>query len=189
MKVYFSASLRGKRLFGDNYQQIFNTIEKLGYKNVYDFVVSTDPDDFYPQEPKKQAEIYEQMVSRIKKADVCVFEVSFHSLGLGYSVNLALEFDKPVILLHVEDRKPFLFEGTQESKLQIVKYNQETLERKLKKALKEAKDQTNIRFTFFVTPKISRFLDWVAKEKKMPRAVYLRRLIKDAMDEEPFEEE
>jgi len=32
MKVYFSASLRGKRLFGDHYQKIYETVKKLGYK-------------------------------------------------------------------------------------------------------------------------------------------------------------
>jgi glycosyltransferase involved in cell wall biosynthesis len=187
MKVYFSASLRGKRVFKENYEKIHKLIEELGYKNVSEFVVEEDPEKFYPQDPEKQADIYDKLVSQIKKADVCVFEVSFHSLGLGYCVNLALELDKPVILLHVEERKPFLFEGAKEGKMQIIEYTKEDIKGKLSTALKEAKDQTNIRFTFFVTPKISRFLDWIAKEKKMPRAVYLRRLLKEAMDEEDFQ--
>jgi hypothetical protein len=43
-------------------------------------------------------------------------------------------------------------------------------------------ENIDTRFNFFISPKIGNFLDWIAKKKKLPRAVYLRKLIEDDMD-------
>jgi hypothetical protein len=42
-------------------------------------------------------------------------------------------------------------------------------------------DTQDVRFNFFISPQIGNYLDWVSKNKRIPRAVYLRRLIEEDM--------
>ena len=58
-----------------------------------------------------------------------------------------------------------------------------SVEEALKLALDYASDQMDTRFNFFISPKHGNYLDWISKNKKVPRAVYLRRLIEKDMDE------
>jgi len=186
MKVYFSSSLRAKKLYKDNFKKIYQTIKDLEHKHTSDFVLKADPENFYSRTGNEFEKFYNRLTSQIKKADVCVFETSLHSLGIGYCVNLALDMGKPVIILHLEGEKPALFYGIKDDRLQICKYSKDNIKKVLKTALEVAKGMMDIRFTFFITPKITRFLDWVSKEKKTPRAVYLRNLINEAMKKEDF---
>jgi hypothetical protein len=55
------------------------------------------------------------------------------------------------------------------------------LEEKLKGALERAKEQSDIRFNFFVTPQILSYLSWLSGRKRIPRAVFLRTLIEREM--------
>jgi len=188
MKIYFSTSLRAKKLYQKNFEKIYKIIEDLGNKHTSDFILEAEPESFYKRSGKAFTRFYDKLTKQIRKADICVFEVSLHSLGIGYCVNLALDMGKPVVILHVKDKKPVLFQGIKDKRMQIYEYNLNNLERVLKDALEIAKDAMDIRFTFFITSKINRFLDWISKTKKIPRAVFLRRLINEAMEKEGFTE-
>lgn len=52
----------------------------------------------------------------------------------------------------------------------------------LKEAMSKAENKVDVRFNFFVTPRILLYLDWLAKNKKLPRSVYLRNLIESDME-------
>ena len=188
MKVYFTSTVKAKKKYLENFKLIYKTIEKLGYKNVTDFLLAVDPEKFYSRSSPVAEEHYKEMFKKIKSSDVVVIEVSTHSLGMGYLVNLVLEMGKPVILLHTKESSPFLFRFIKDDKLQIWGYTRENLKEVLEDALNEAKQMMSVRFTFFVTPKITRFLDWVAKKKKIPRAAYLRRLIERAIKSESYKD-
>jgi len=47
--------------------------------------------------------------------------------------------------------------------------------------LEEAKRRMDVRFNFFVSPKILAYLDWVAQKRMVPRSVFLRNLIEKEM--------
>jgi hypothetical protein len=80
-----------------------------------------------------------------------------------------------------EDRDPIFLRGRQEEKLLILSYNNKNLEEVLESAVDYASEQQDTRFNFFISPQIGNYLDWVAKQKRVPRAVYLRRLIEEDM--------
>lgn len=186
MKVYFSSTVKAKKHLAKNFSHIFKTIEDLGHKNVSNFVLQVDEQAFYERPSGIADKHYKQMLKEIKSADAVIFEVSVASLGIGYLVNLVLEMEKPVILLHTKDYPPYLFQFIKSDKLQVYEYSLDNIKKVLNSALEEAKESTNVRFTFFVTPKILHFFDFIAKKKKIPRAVYLRKLIDEAMVEEKF---
>jgi len=181
MKVYFSSSARTKKFYKKNIEAIYQAIEKLGYQQVTDFILKVDPNIFYERSPQEAALFYKKMVSEIKKADICVFEISLDSAGIGYSVNLALDAGKPVIALHVPEQVPYLLRMIQHPKIQVIEYTVADLPRILKDALEIAKEQVDIRFTFFLTSQLVEYLDHIKKHRKVARATFLRRLIEGAM--------
>lgn len=186
MKIYFSSTVKAKKNLEKNFQAIYQTIQDLGHKNVSGFLLAVDPNKFY-QRPSGMVDAhYRQMMKEIKSADAVIFEVSVASLGIGYLVNLVLAMGKPVILLHTKDYTPYLFRFLKSEKLQMYEYDQENVRKVLMSALEEARESTNVRFTFFVTPKILHFFDFVARKRQIPRAVYLRRLIEEAMKKEKY---
>jgi len=181
MKVFFLSTPRGMDKLKDNYQAIYESIEKLGYENVSDFTVGVEPDAFYKGEEIDRVKHYKQMVDDVKKADVVVFETSTHSLAVGHMVNLALSMGKPVIALYIKDNMPYFLSGLVDEKLQLLEYKVENIKELLSEALSYATGHADTRFNFFVSPSIVYYLDWVSKEKRIPRAVYLRRLIEEDM--------
>ncbi|PIU73395.1 hypothetical protein COS78_02610, partial [Candidatus Shapirobacteria bacterium CG06_land_8_20_14_3_00_40_12] len=60
-------------------------------------------------------------------------------------------------------------------------YTVVTLESGLRKVLDEASKKSDVRFNFFVNPKILAYLDWVAQKRMVPRSVFLRNLIEREM--------
>ena len=181
MKVYFSSSVRTKKFYDENIKRIHQLITELGYKQASDFIIKVNPEDFYKRTPQEAVSFYKKMVKEIKEADICVFEISLDSSGIGYSINMALDSGKPVVALHTPDRKPYLLEMINHPKVQVLEYTETDLKDVLKDALELAKDQMDIRFTFFITPKIAQYLDFIKKKRRVARATFLRFLIEKAM--------
>jgi hypothetical protein len=94
---------------------------------------------------------------------------------------LALEKNKPVIGLHLIGREPILFKGMKNTKIKWIQYTSENLRQLLLDAIEEAKRNIDVRFNFFVSPKILAYLDWVAQKRMIPRSVFLRNLIEREM--------
>ena len=59
----------------------------------------------------------------------------------------------------------------------IVEYTEENIEETIREALNKIKDYSDVRFNFFVSPKILNYLDWIAQKRMIPRSVFLRNLI------------
>ncbi|MFC1711285.1 hypothetical protein ACFLZ1_01730 [Patescibacteria group bacterium] len=186
MKVYFSSSLRAQKYYKKTFDLIFKYIKSLGYSHTSDFLITADPNKYYKDRFNFE-KFYKVLTAQMKKASVCVFEVSLHSLGIGFCVDLALQMGKPVVLLYKKGHNPIFFKGIRSEKLQLYEYqSDDDLKEVLKDALEIAKGMSDIRFTFFINSKINQFLTWIAKVKKVPRAVYLRDLIQEAMKKEGF---
>jgi len=126
-------------------------------------------------------ENYIQSIDSVKKADIVVMEVSGHSMSMGYLISKALEMNKPVIALHDKKHTPIFIKGIDDQKLIISEYDPESIEEVIKEALKKANSLIDIRFNFFINPKILNYLDWVAQKRMQPRSVFLRNLIEREM--------
>lgn len=181
MKVYFSSSVRTKKFYDENIKKIHQLIGELGYKLTSDFIIKVKPKEFYKRSPQEAVSFYKKMVKEIKEANICVFEISLDSSGIGYSINMALDSGKPVIALHAPERKPYLLQMINHPKVQVLEYASGDLKEVLKDALEFAKEQMDIRFTFFITPKIAQYLDFIKKKRKVARATFLRSLIEKAI--------
>ena len=61
------------------------------------------------------------------------------------------------------------------------KYTADTLEDIIKDFLNYVQGANDMRFTFFITSEIASYLDKISRNKKIPKSVYLRRLIEKEM--------
>ena len=182
MKVYFTASMAGKQKYGQNYMAVVKVLRKL---DVEVFEETIEPSAEYVHKEisdEEKVEYYKKVVKWMNSVDVVVCEASYSSLSIGHEISLALEKNRPVIVLYSEGEAPHFLVGVQSDKLLVQKYNLSNLEEVIKEALEYAASQQDTRFNFFVPPRIASYLDLVAIKKRVPRAVYLRGLILKEME-------
>jgi hypothetical protein len=183
MKLYFAVSAR---LINDDpklYSKMFSFLASEG-KMVSNKVmewIKKGVKDVSGAPLRFNKENYIQSIDAVKKADIIVMEVSGHSMSMGYLISKALEMNKPVIALHDKKHTPIFIKGIDDAKLIISEYSSEDMEEVIKEALKKASGLIDIRFNFFINPKILNYLDWVAQKRMQPRSVFLRNLIEHEM--------
>jgi 2'-deoxynucleoside 5'-phosphate N-hydrolase len=181
MKIFFNASLSGRKEFNENYEVVIAELNRLGYKLESPIQSGRTIADRQHESAVDAAKYYRKLIQSIAGADICVFEVSFPSTGIGHEISVAMDMNKPVIALHTIGKQPYVLEAMQSDKLQVIGYDLEELPKVLRYALDFATEQQDTRFNFFISPNIGHYLDWVSKRKRLPRAVYLRRLIEEDM--------
>ena len=184
MKIYFTASITSLKDYEKEYRAIVSTMRKLGHIVIDDQVFDKEADEILSQSEKEQQKYYRTMLTKIGACDLMVAEVSFPStVHIGHELTLGLEKGKPVIALHKKGKRPVLFWGIDSEKFYLAEYDLENLEQILEDSIEYLSEQQEVRFNFFVSPNIQQYLDWVAKYKRTPRAVYLRELLERDMKE------
>ena len=102
MKIYFTASLTGKKLYEENYKKIVFCLRELDC-NVFTSHIFHKSREQVRNEDKKSRFIYHQLLNKnIKWCDAVVSEVSYPSTSVGYEISLAVKKGKPVIALYFE---------------------------------------------------------------------------------------
>lgn len=183
MKIYFTAAISSMLQYGENYQKIVDVLRQLGHTVIADHILKADLQAVMAQSDEVHQKYYNQMVKNIASADLLVAEVSFPStVHVGHELTLALDKDKPVLALHLKDKKPVLFWGIVSERFYVAEYDKENISKIIKESLEYLSEKIDTRFNFFISPKIGNYLDWISKKKKLPRAVYLRKMIEQDMD-------
>ncbi|MCL5003668.1 MAG: nucleoside 2-deoxyribosyltransferase [Patescibacteria group bacterium] len=183
MKIYFAASLSGKAKYQKNYERIIDVLTGLGYKLVSDHVLNTEYNQVRDASDKELVKYYERTLKNISSADLVVAEVSQPTIGIGHEISIALEKNKPVLVLQVSGSLvPQILKAVPTNTVRIVKYTLENIEEVLTQEIANLKGSAPIRFNFFISPEINDYLDWISRVKRVPRAVYLRDLLGKEME-------
>lgn len=180
MKIHFVTGLEGNQ---DDFLRIVKKIQDLGHELVTDHFLTRTISDL-EQEAEAEAELYDKKSMQwFKRADIVVFECTYSNSSQGYELATAMNLMKPVIVLYRKGvgESPYRLRGMTSDKLQVLSYDDTTLEEVLEAALEYASDSNDIRFNFFISSEIFQYLDWISSRKKIPRSVYIRRLIEDDM--------
>ncbi len=183
MRIYFTASAAGKEQYGDEYRLVINTLKDLG-SQVSELVFDRSLEEA-EESPAEKDKLYQKMSHFLKAADLVVAEISYPSVTVGYEISRALSEGKPVLALRFKGTRSNLLEGHPDEKFKMTEYEKGTLKTVLEQWIKSTSDLVDVRFNFFVSPKIINYLDWIAKEKRIPRAVYLRDLLEREMKKNP----
>lgn len=182
MKIYFSASIHGIPQVGTNYERIAELVRKAGHTFVDDDVVGVTHEEMEKFTEEDSLKFYHKVHNSMKKADAFFAELSYTSTSVGYMIAQAVNFSKPVVIFFSGKQEPHMFTTLERvnERVMIVRYNDlKDLDKEVQHALDFVSESQDVRFNFFVSPKHSNYLNWISKTKRIPRSVYLRKLIDD----------
>jgi len=183
MKIYFTASVsQATDETKSHYEYIIRTLTEMGHAVIADHVLGKDKEDLTAQSVDEALDVQKQMSQWKKTADLVVVEATTPSFGVGQEIAEALNNNKQVLVLYSPGKKPHILINHGKDVIYFAEYTKETLSAVLDEYIEYAKTNTDTRFNFFISPQIGSYLDWVSRKRKLPRAVYLRKLIEDDMD-------
>lgn len=184
MKVYFTASIKGRPKYCQSYEEIVKELQSLGHKVKADHIIKYGQDyiEAVWSSEQKNREFYKKMVGWLSEADIIVAECSYPSANVGHEITLALEKGKSVIVLYNSENRPHLLEGMDSENILVLKYDLNNLKNDLKNAIAFLKQMKDTRFTLLLPPKIVSFLNEVFEKEKIPRSVFIRKLIEKEME-------
>lgn len=186
MKFILLSSIRGKNdSVNDANKKIIETLEAQGHKIYHEHITKMSQVQMDSLGPDQELKFHKNVLDTLKKSDIVIVECSYQSLSLGYLISYALELNKPILLFYHESaQKPNLFPTLNFSDLILVSKYKDVRELSdlIKEYVEYASDKIDVRFNFFISPSIGTYLDWVSKNKKIPRSVYLRNLIEKEMN-------
>lgn len=191
MKVFFTASLRGKKEFDVYYQKIYQEIAGMGYEHLDNEILTKSMADFYEEMDggrEAQVELYKKKIKYLQEADICIFETSLHSLTTGFLITKAIDYNKPTIVLYYKENLPYFLVGAQEEKLILRSYNQNNLKKVLNETFEDARERRDKRFNFFISPKLLIYLEKSSKDMGITKSKFIRNLIVEHMRKIPLKE-
>lgn len=178
MKIYFTASVSNATPeIRGYYKKIIDVLENLGHTVVADHVLGKDKADINGQTEAEALAVQKHMSQWKKQADIVLIEASTPSFGVGQEISEALGDNKQVIIMHLPDRKPHILVNQGQDVIYFAEYTPDKIRTVLEDYIEYAKTHSDTRFNFFISPLIGGYLDWISRNKKIPRAVYLRQLI------------
>jgi 2'-deoxynucleoside 5'-phosphate N-hydrolase len=183
MKVCFVASIKNKEANLRYYEEIIKVLKDTGDRVFCEHVMNNSQEKLDSLNEDKRVQFHKNIMDQIKKSDLVVAEITSQSLSVGFLISMALDLSKPTILLYRGNSKPNIISTLEESdKLLVRSYKDENeIEKILVDCLNVAKGKSDVRFNFFVSPKILNYLDWIAQKRMIPRSVFLRNLIEREM--------
>ena len=105
MKIYFAGSIRGGREDRRLYLQIINYLKK--YNEVLTEHIGDESINDLGEKGNKDTYIYKRDMEWLKQCDLVIAEVTTPSLGVGYEIGRAIQFNKKVLCLYryIENKK------------------------------------------------------------------------------------
>lgn len=182
MKIYFTSAVSNvKSDVRGKYDEIISILENLGHSVIASHLPGKDADVISKQTDAEALAVQRKMSKWKKQADLVVVEATTPSFGVGQEIAEALTDNRQVVVLYQKGAKPHILINQGQDSLYLVEYTDQNLKKVLTDYLDYARANSDTRFNFFISPQIGTFLDWISRKKKLPRAVYLRRLIEDDM--------
>ncbi len=177
MRAYFTASVVGKKPLLTKYHAILLILKSLGIEPIADHILNVEEADIHLQTKEKRLNFHKQLEDWINSCDFMIAETSFPSISVGYEISMALDRNKPILLLYSTGDPPSLFAYHESQKIICEKYTLLTLESIIAEFLNYIRSTEDARFTFYLTSKQAKHLDTQGKKQHIPKSVYLRRLI------------
>lgn len=181
LNLYFTASIAAKELYIEKYKKIITEVKNQGHHITADHILNTTEPEVNSSSREKRLEFHKKLEDWIHKCDALIAETSYPSISVGYEISLALRVGKPVLVLYSEGEGPSLLAHHSDEKLYSEKYSQNTVSQIIADFIVFVESKADLRFTFFITPSISSYLDEIVKRKKVPKSVYIRELIEKDM--------
>ena len=182
MLVYFTGSVSEKDKYLSNYLYIIETLKRQNHEVIAAHIIDTTESHIRMLSKDERVKFHEKVLKWINSCDFMIAETSHPSTSVGYEIAYALRVGKPVLILYSIGDAPSLLGQHPDEKVMSEKYTLQNVHETIKHFVDFVEGKQDLRFTFFITPKIIAYLDKVAQKNKVPKSVYLRRLIEKDMD-------
>jgi nucleoside 2-deoxyribosyltransferase len=182
MTIYFTGSFTGKEKNLSNYNRIVKYLESKGHKVISDHIIKVEEKEVQYEKREERLAFHDQLEKWLNTCDFMIAETTFPSISVGFEISLALHRGKPVLILYNNNEPPTLLAHHKNENLVCEHYTDDTLAQVIEEFISYVEGAEDTRFTFFITPKIANYLDDVSRKEKMPKSVYLRKLIEKDMD-------
>ncbi len=176
MRIYFTGSIVGKDKYLANYEKIISLLRGDGNTVTAEHIMNASENKISMQSEAAREKFHTTLKKWIMDAQCMVVETSFPSISVGFEISLALNLNKPVLVLYTNN-PPTLLSGYNDEKMICSKYSLDTITDIIDDFLNYVKGTSEHRFTFFITTEMNHFLEKVSKKNKIPKSVYLRQLI------------
>lgn len=186
MNVYFTASIVGKKDYLKNYLKVIEILTKKGNTVQADHILNVTEPEIHMKTREERLKFHRKLETWIQHCDFMVVESSFPSISVGYEISLALQYRKPVLIVYSVGDPPSLFAYHSDEKIVCEKYTLDSLEEIIDEFIRYVHGASDTRFTFFITPQIAAYLEKVSIKEKIPKSVYLRKLIESHMAAHPL---
>lgn len=181
MNVYFTASIVGKQHYQKNYEKIIQEFTKQSAVVIADHIMRSTESSIRLEQKDQRLAFHQWLEHHIKTCDAFVAETSFPSISVGYEISLAMQSNKPILILYADGDPPSLLQDHKNEQIICEKYTLEGLPGLISDFMVYAKSGSDQRFTFYLTPLQATHLAKQAKISHVPKAVYLRNLLDSDM--------
>lgn len=181
MIAYFTASVVGKRHYQSIYLKIIEILQSYKIEVISDHIIKSTESQIRLESEQERLAFQKKLEEWLTKCNFVVAETSFPSISVGFEISLALQLGKPVLILYSE-KPPSLLAHHENEKLVCEQYTPDTLKGTIDDFLKYIEGTQDSRFTFFLTSRLGAYLDKISQKRKIPKSVYLRRLIEKDME-------
>lgn len=186
MTYLFGSRKKEKELSG-----IFTRITRLLRRADIRVLSSLKPD--LVEKEKKRVKARGEMML-LNHINSFILEVGTADSEIGYILAHAIVYHKPTLVLYRKNREPReLLQNFQrkdvEKFMRFQSYGETTIDRAIFDFLAWIDrgveiERPNIKYTLRITPRISRYLKWKAKELRMQKVDFLRTLLDEQMNED-----
>jgi hypothetical protein len=177
MNIYFTGSIVGREQYKDEYLAIINYLKKKGHKVQSEHIFDKKEEEIKDESKQEILDFQERVESWIKEADFMIADTSFPSVSVGYEIAFAIRVGKPVLIFYGKGGPPSLLSYTKGERLISEKFSKDTYKKILDLFITYVSSKSDLRFTFFITPEIATFLDEIVQEEKVPKSVFIRKLL------------
>lgn len=187
MKLFFTASYNGHDKFLWAYNKIYSTLVTRGDQMLDDDIIETSYKTFIQEIEKdklKYRKIFSNKMTLVEKADVCIFEVSNRSIGVGFLIQRAIEKNKPTLVLYQKGYKSYFLESLDVDYLTVREYTKNNLTKVLMDSVKKIMKTKESRFNFYANPKLMAFIEKKSKDKGISQSAFIRGLLLDEFRKE-----
>ncbi len=189
MKIYFTASIAAKSIdpqIDEIYRKIVERLQEMGNDVMSDHVIKLNEKFVNEVDDNYRMNYYKKMLQMINRADLVIAEVTHSSTSIGHEITLALEKNKPVIIVSLAGEVPQIFKAIKEDpNLYIFEYRDiDDLSNRLPEEIRQVKEGEDIRFNFLIPASMVDYLEWVSRNRRIPKSVFLRDLIKHEIEKD-----
>ncbi len=181
IKIFYNFSVRSSPGVLISSKNIIKWFKSQKYILTYNAFKNGSASEIYSSEMERLEYLFESATQALKDSDLCILEISTHSLSQGYLLQKALEEGKPTIALHLPNCLPVFVAGIHDSRLQVVEYTPAKMIAVLKEAINYASEDFDIRFNMMLSPTLNSYLKQLAKQKNMSRSSCVRAMIRENM--------